>query len=142
MGVFDNLVSGVARSILTGLETQALPAVLARVLGNTDLGSIGGLLQALQQGGLDRQVASWLGSGGNLPISVDQLRGALGDARIRQMAAAAGLPIDQLLDGLAQKLPETIDHMSPNGTLEEGGETAGQGGSLADQAGLKDIGER
>lgn len=140
MGVFDDLVSGVAKSVVTELEARALPAALSRILANTDLGSIGGLLQGLQQGGLDRQVASWLGNGSNLPISADQLRAALGDERLRQMAAAAGLPLEQLLDALAQKLPETIDHMSPNGSLEESGDTAEErGGSLADQAGLKDI---
>ncbi len=143
MGLLDDLVSGVAKSVVTDLEARALPAVLSRILANTDLGSVGGLLQSLQQGGLDRQVASWLGNGSNLPISVDQLRAALGDERLRQMAAAAGLPLDQLLNALAQKLPETVDHMSPNGSLEESSDTTEeQGGSLADQAGLNDVGGR
>ena len=141
MSVLNDLVSGVTRSVLTEFEARALPAVLSRVLAGTDLGSVGGLLQSLQQGGLDRQVASWLGNGNNLPISPDQLRNALGDDRLRQMAAAAGLPIDQLLNALSQKLPDAVDQMSPNGTIEESGEAAnGQGGSLADQAGLNDIG--
>lgn len=51
------------------------------------------------------------------------------------MATAAGIPIDKLLGMLSQHLPGTIDSMSPNGALEE----PEQGGSLEDQAGLKDI---
>lgn len=145
MGLLDQIVSGVTRSVLTELEARALPAVLSRVLASTDLGSIGGLLQQLQQSGLDRQVGSWLGNGSNLPISPDQLRNALGDDRIREIAGATGLPIDDLLKTLSQKLPEAIDHISPNGQLEEPSEAgddsgAGQGGSLAGQAGLDDVG--
>jgi uncharacterized protein YidB (DUF937 family) len=89
------------------------------VLSRTDLGSIGGLLQQLQQSGLGPQVASWLGNGENLPISADQLKDALSDQHLRQLATQLGIPVDQLLDQLSQHLPGAIDHMSPNGTLEE-----------------------
>jgi len=99
--------------------TGALPAILSQVLGKTDLGSVGGLLQQLQQSGLGPQVASWLGNGQNLPVSVDQLKGALSEQHLRQMATQLGLPVDQLLGQLSQHLPGAVDHMSPNGSLEE-----------------------
>jgi uncharacterized protein YidB (DUF937 family) len=92
---------------------------LGQILGNTDLGSVGGLLQQLQKSGLGPQVSSWLGNGANLPISADQLRAALGDERVRQIAASFGIPIDQLLGQLSQHLPTAVDQMSPHGTLEE-----------------------
>ena len=119
----SDIFGGILGSALRGLAGQggtgALSEVLSQVLGKTDLGSIGGLLQQLQQSGLSEQVASWLGNGGNLPISVDQLKTALGDQRLQQLAAQLGLPIDQLLDQLSQHLPGAIDRMSPHGTLEE-----------------------
>jgi uncharacterized protein YidB (DUF937 family) len=99
--------------------TGALSDVLSQVLGKTHLGSIGGLLQQLQQSGLGPQVASWLGNGANLPVSVDQLKDALGDQHLRQLATQLGLPVDQLLNQLSQHLPGAVDHMSPHGTLEE-----------------------
>jgi uncharacterized protein YidB (DUF937 family) len=74
-------------------------------------------LQQLQRSGLGPQVASWLGNGANMPVTVDQLRQALGDEHVRQLAAALGLPVDQLLAQLSQHLPATVDHLSPNGTL-------------------------
>jgi uncharacterized protein YidB (DUF937 family) len=106
---------------MSGQQGQAsgLPAILAQVLGNTDLGSVGGLLQQLQKSGLGPQVASWLGNGANLPVSVDQLRAALGDEHVRQLAASFGIPVDQLLAQLSQHLPAAVDQMSPNGTLEQ-----------------------
>jgi uncharacterized protein YidB (DUF937 family) len=103
------------------------------------------LLQQLQQGGLGSQVASWLGNGANHAISPDQLRAALGNEQLQQMAQAAGLPIDKLLAMLSQQLPQTVDQMSPNGTLQEPDQSEdaasdnAAGGDLADQAGLGDI---
>ena len=119
----SDIFGSILGSALKGLTGQAgaggLPAILSQLLGKTDLGSVGGLLQQLQQSGLGPQVASWLGNGQNLPVSVDQLKGALGDQHLRQMASQLGLPVDQLLGQLSQHLPGAIDHMSPNGTLEE-----------------------
>jgi uncharacterized protein YidB (DUF937 family) len=122
-GIFGDLISSVLKG-MSGQQGQAsgLPAILAQVLGNTDLGSVGGLLQQLQKSGLGPQVNSWLGNGANLPVSVDQLRAALGDEHVRQLAASFGIPIvpiDQLLGQLSQHLPAAVDHMSPSGTLEQ-----------------------
>jgi len=143
MGLFDNVVSGVMKGVLGQVEAGALPALLSQLLARTDLGNVGGLLEKLQESGLGKQVGSWLGNGTNLPISPDQLRAALGDERLQQLARSAGLPIDQLLAILSQHLPQAIDKMSPNGALEENpaDEDAPEekGESLADQAGLKDM---
>lgn len=139
MGLFDDIASGVLKGVLGQAETQALPAILTQVLSRTDFGSVGGLLARLQEGGLDRQVASWLGNGSNLPISADQLRSVLGNQQLQQLARQTGLPIDNLLGTLSQHLPAAVDQMSPNGTLEEDNASDEPGGSLADQAGLKDI---
>src|SRR5258708_627926 len=138
MGLFDQIISGALRGGMGQAEQSALPGLLGQLLGQTNLGNVGGLLQQLQQGGLGGQVASWLGNGSNLPISPDQLRGALGNEQLQQMARQAGLPVDQLLSMLSQHLPQTVDRMSPNGSLDEPEAGAG-GGSLAGQAGLGDV---
>jgi uncharacterized protein YidB (DUF937 family) len=71
--VFGDLIN----SVLKGMsgqsgEASGLPAILGQILGNTVLGSAGGLLQQLQKSGLGPQVASWLGNGANLPVSADR----------------------------------------------------------------------
>jgi uncharacterized protein YidB (DUF937 family) len=143
MGLLDSLVQAAMKGTMSASETQALPNVLSQILSRTDLGSIGGLLKQLQGGGLDRQVASWLGNGSNMPASPDQLRSALGDDHLQQIGQSAGIPLDQLIKMLAQGLPGAIDHMSPNGTLQEDPAShSAAGGSLADQAGLQDVGRR
>jgi uncharacterized protein YidB (DUF937 family) len=148
MGLFDELVSGVLTGVTGGGTQQSLlPGLLSQLLANTNLGSIGGLLQQLQQGGLGEQVSSWLGTGTNHAISADQLRSALGNEQLQQLAQSAGLPLDKLLAVLAQQLPGTVDKMSPDGTLQEPDALPGDsdtgasaGGSLSDQAGLGDLG--
>jgi uncharacterized protein YidB (DUF937 family) len=145
MGLFDEIVSGALKGVMGQAEQSLLPGLLSQLLANTNLGSVGGLLQQLQQGGLGGQVASWLGNGANHAISPDQLRAALGNEHLQQMAQAAGLPIDKLLALLSQQLPQTVDKMSPNGTLQEPTQSedaasdSAAGGDLADQAGLGDV---
>ena len=142
MGLFDQIVSGALRGALGEAEQSALPGLLGQLLNQTNLGSVGGLLQQLQQGGLGSQVSSGRGNGANLPVAPDQLRGALGNEQLQQLARQAGLPVDQLLAMLSQHLPQTVDRMSPNGALQEPAaeesedDAPNAGGSLAAQAGL------
>ncbi len=126
MGLFDELGSGLKGAMgqvlgqaLGQVEANAVPALLSQVLGKTDLGNVGGLLAKLQEGGLGSQVSSWLGNGSNAAITPDQLRAALGNEKVQQVATAMGLPTDKILALLSEHLPEAVDQMSPNGTLEE-----------------------
>ena len=118
MGMFDSISSA-----LTGLagqvESAALPTLLNAALAKTDLKDMQGLLDKLQQSGLGKQVSSWLGDGKNLPITVDQLKTALGNQKIQQLAAHFGLPVDKILATVAENLPAIVDKLSPNGTLQK-----------------------
>jgi uncharacterized protein YidB (DUF937 family) len=132
MGAFDGLISGMVKGVLGQVDTAAVPSVLSHILAKTDLGNVGGLLAKLQEAGLGNQVSSWLGNGTNLPLSADQLRTALGNEQLQQVARSAGLPFDSLLGLLSQHLPAAVDTMSPDGSLQETG-------SLENQAGLNEI---
>jgi uncharacterized protein YidB (DUF937 family) len=89
------------------------------VLTSSGFGSLGALVQHLSNGGLDPQVKSWLGTGENLPVNSDQLRGALGDQPVQKMGQQAGIPAERILQILAQYLPAAIDQASPNGKLQD-----------------------
>jgi len=54
-------------------------------------------------------------------VTVDQLRAALGNEQVQQIARQLGLPIDGALKLLAEYLPTTVDQASPNGTLSSAG---------------------
>lgn len=116
MGLLD-VLGGVLKGVVQQEASQLEGPLLSQVLGNTNLGDIGGLLQKLQGGGLSSQVSSWLGNGANLPVTADQIRAALGNAQVQDIAKSMGLPVDKLLPILSQQLPDLIDKLSPNGKL-------------------------
>lgn len=118
MSMFENL-GGVLKGALGQIEADALPVILSQVLAKTDLGSIGGLLGKLQEAGLDKQVSSWLGSGPNQPITMDQIKAALGNQQVQDLARQFGIPVDKLLAALSGQLPQLVDQLSPHGKLQE-----------------------
>jgi uncharacterized protein YidB (DUF937 family) len=65
-------------------------------------------------------VASWLGNGKNLPITAEQLKAALSNEQVQQIATHFGLPLDKMLATIAENLPAIVDKLSPNGKLQAG----------------------
>jgi uncharacterized protein YidB (DUF937 family) len=113
MALFDKL-----GGILGQVTAAAAPALISAALAKTNMGDLQGLVAKLQQGGLATQVQSWLGSGGNMPVSAEQLKAALGDEHVQQLAAQFGVPVDKVLQLLSEHLPQAVDQASPNGTLQ------------------------
>jgi uncharacterized protein YidB (DUF937 family) len=100
MGLFDDIkgalfqsAEGEAQGLIGGAVEKAVP------------GGLDGLLSTLQQGGLGEQVRSWVGEGHNIPVSPDQIQGALGDQHVQQIAEHLGLDPSQVLQGLSEHLP-------------------------------------
>ena len=89
------------------------------ILASSGFSSLSGLVEKLSNGGLNQQVKSWVGTGENLPVTPDQLRGALGDQPAQKMGQQAGIPAERILQILAQYLPAAIDQASPNGKLQD-----------------------
>jgi len=89
--------------------------------GGGGLGGLGGLLGQLQQSGLGHIADSWVGTGQNLPISADQLGGALGQDTLSNMASKLGMNHGDLLGQLTQLLPQVVDKMTPQGQVPQAG---------------------
>jgi uncharacterized protein YidB (DUF937 family) len=90
MGIFDSLIGGGLKGALGQVEAAAMPALISAALAKTNLGNLQGLVTQLQQGGLNTQVQSWLGSGQNLSVTSGQLRTALGNEQVKQLASNRG----------------------------------------------------
>lgn len=104
--------------------------LLGGVLGVIErAGGVPALLQMLQNGGLGDQVASWIGTGENQPVSGDQITAALGEDQVQQIAQQAGIEAGHASTGLAQLLPQVIDQLTPNGAVPQD-ELLAQGMSL------------
>jgi uncharacterized protein YidB (DUF937 family) len=114
MGLLDSLGLG---GVVGQMEASALPGLINTILAQTPYHDLNGLVAALEKGGLDTQVKSWLGNGANIPITADQLKAVLGNTELQNFARQLGLPVDSMLKILAEALPNIVDKASPNGTL-------------------------
>lgn len=117
MGLFDSL-SGGLKGALGQFEAEAMPSLISAALAKTNLGDLQGLATQLQQGGLSNEVQSWLG-GQNLPVSADQLRAALGNDQIKQLAQHFGVDPDAALNLLAQHLPNVLAQAGQSGAVQQ-----------------------
>ncbi|MGA9083713.1 MAG: YidB family protein [Pseudolabrys sp.] len=87
-------------------------------MAKTNLGDLQGVVNQLQQSGLGDQVKSWLGNGPNMKVTPEQIRAALGNQQVRQIAQQYGVPVDEVLKLLADHLPTEVDQASPNGKIQ------------------------
>jgi uncharacterized protein YidB (DUF937 family) len=95
--------------------------IVGALLGGAGQGGAGGgmagMLETLAANGLADHVGSWLGGANNLPVSPQQIHDALGSEQVQQMANAAGLPVGDFLQHLANHLPQAASEAS--GTADD-----------------------
>jgi uncharacterized protein YidB (DUF937 family) len=134
MGLLDSLLGtlGDAQGEARGGGNAALLNAVVGMLGQDgSMGGLAGLVEKFQRGGLGDVVGSWVGTGQNLPVSPEQLRGALGDDVVGGLAEQAGVAQHgDLLGPLSQLLPQLVDKLTPNGHVPQGEATADLGSML------------
>lgn len=122
-----------ARSRQGGATATAVPGqetLLEAVVGMIGAGGLNNFLEQFRRQGLGDQVQSWVGTGQNQPISPDQVQDAMGEHKIDTIARQSGLPKDETTKGLAQILPDLVDHLTPNGKLPALSNLSGMLGDL------------
>jgi uncharacterized protein YidB (DUF937 family) len=117
MGLLDQ-VGGSLKGVLGSVAAAEAPALIVAALAKTNMGSMQGLVDQLQQGGLEDQVKSWLSNGSNMAVTPDQIKTALGSDQVQQIAQHFGVPTDAALKLLADYLPAAVDQASPNGAVQ------------------------
>lgn len=117
MGLLDT-ISGALGGNTAGENPRM--NIVTQMISNKESGGLQGLLKTLQDSGLGDQVASWVGSGPNQPVSADQIKAALGNGQLGQIAAQTGMSEHEVAGGLAEMLPQVIDKLTPNGQVPEG----------------------
>ena len=110
MGLFDGVLGGIVGagmvSVVNGILEQH--------------GGLQGVISQFEKSGLGSTVSSWVGTGANQAISPAQVHQALGPDLLQQLAAKSGLPVQDLVQKLAQVLPQAVDHLTPDGTIPKG----------------------
>ncbi|MDX7990887.1 YidB family protein [Xenorhabdus littoralis] len=111
MSFFDQIAN-----MLGGGKNQQLQHMMDWVEGQ---GGMSGLIEKFSQQGLDGTIHSWIGSGENLPIHVDQLSSIFGSSTIQQLAEKIGIDPNEASSLLSRHLPNLIDKATPNGEVPE-----------------------
>jgi uncharacterized protein YidB (DUF937 family) len=110
MGAFDSIMAKLPG--LTGDQIQSLAKGLM-----DDPSKLTGLVQDLDVGGLGDQVRSWIGTGDNQSVTADQVKQALPQEKLEEIAAARGVTTDQAAQGISTLLPDLVDQLTPDGEL-------------------------
>lgn len=93
-------------------------------------GGLPGLLEKFQASGLGDKVASWVSHGENQPVSPDEVKDAVGQEAIDQVARQGGTTSEEASAGLARYLPQIIDKLTPNGQVPDNNDLVQQGLNL------------
>jgi len=83
-------------------------------------GGLNGLISQFASKGLGDVIGSWVGTGKNLPVSPDQLKSALGDDTVKNIASKLGMDTNAVTSQLSNLLPDVVDKLTPNGKIPEG----------------------
>lgn len=134
MGLLDSAMGALGGALGgaggNGNGNPMLDVVMQLLSNQGGNGGLAGLVQAFQDKGLGELIASWIGTGQNLPVSPDQIKAVLGGGQLGQIAGRLGLNESQTAGGLADLLPQVIDSLTPNGQMPQGDDLMAQGLSL------------
>jgi len=116
MSLFDEVLQQVTGG-MSGEHAQLANGVLDLVKEHP--GGLSGLVQSFHDNGLGSVVSSWVSTGQNLPVTADQIQAVLGNDKVQQFAAKAGITPDVAKAKLAELLPTLVDKLTPHGTVPE-----------------------
>jgi uncharacterized protein YidB (DUF937 family) len=119
MSLFDNIVNTASSLINQGGESSngnLLDAATQLIRNHPD--GLSGVVDQLKSSGLADAVNSWVSTGANQAVSAESIQKALGDRKIGEIASKLGISNEQVSSGLATVLPELINHLTPNGSVE------------------------
>jgi uncharacterized protein YidB (DUF937 family) len=128
MGLLDMVTGALGGAGGNGGGANPLLGIVMQMLSNNgQSGGLAGLAKAFQDKGMGDQMASWIGTGQNLPISPDQIKAVLGGGQLGQIASQLGMNEQQAAGGLADMLPQVIDKLTPNGQVPQENDLMAQG---------------
>jgi uncharacterized protein YidB (DUF937 family) len=126
MGFLDGLVNNALGGLLGGggnsgaqqpQQDQASPLLQIALMLMQQNGGLQGIIERFRGAGLGKQVDSWVSTGDNVPVSGHEVSQALGPDLLEQLGGQTGLDPAQVSHGLAQVLPNLINHMTPDGQV-------------------------
>lgn len=100
--------------LLRGAGIGGLGGLLA---GGAGGGALGDLMRQFEQAGHGDAAQSWVSRDQNIPVTPSDIEKTFGSDIINQLADQFGLDKKELLQGLSEVMPETINKLTPEGRL-------------------------
>jgi len=93
----------------TGIDTDAISNALGNIFGGENGLDLSSIISKVTDGDLGDTISSWLGSGENMPISMDSITDLLGSDKISEFASQLGLSEDSAKGALSDVIPNLVD---------------------------------
>ena len=103
------IIQGNSDDATTNLDADSISNALSNILGGENGLDLSSIISGISENGLGEVVSSWIGSGENLPISVDAITDLLGSEKVSEFASQLGLTEESAKGALADVLPNLID---------------------------------
>jgi len=114
-----DILNTVKSALGGGDKKDDLMSTVMNLVGGQS-GGLNGLISQFTSKGLGDLIGSWVGTGKNLPVSPDQLKGVLGDDTLKNIASKLGMDSNTVTSQLSNLLPQVVDKLTPNGKVPEG----------------------
>ena len=82
-------------------------------------GGLQKILGRLQESGKGAKGQSWVSTGPNEPVDADDIKAALDDQELAEIAQKLGVSEDEAAEAVAQVLPDVVDKATPAGELPD-----------------------
>ncbi|MBG9386670.1 YidB family protein [Caenimonas aquaedulcis] len=97
-------------------------------------GGLGAVLQKFRQKGYSQQASSWVSTGDNEPLDAQAVTDVMGSNELSQLARQLGVSEDEVAGGMAQIMPQVVDHLTPSGEVpQDADDVLGAGLASIDQ---------
>jgi uncharacterized protein YidB (DUF937 family) len=93
--------------------------ILLGMLASGKFGGLDGLLNKFNNNGMQNQLASWVSTRPNEPVSPTQVEQALGADTVEEIAQQAGMDRTEAAQGLAEVIPQLVDKSTPTGVMPQ-----------------------
>lgn len=120
MGLLDQIAGALGGQMGDGSGQNQMMQLVLQLLQNHP-GGLQGLIEQFTRAGLGQQAASWVSTGQNLPISAEDLMKVFGrgGGQLQDMLSKLGMQQSEAMGGLAQMLPDVVDRLTPNGSVQD-----------------------
>jgi uncharacterized protein YidB (DUF937 family) len=115
-----------------------LRMLLPLVAGMLMNGGLQKILGQLQQSGKGAKGQSWVSTGPNEPADADDIRAALSEQELAQIAQQLGVSEDEAAEAVARVLPDVVDQATPEGELPDDAELDRKFGRLHELDGVRE----